>query len=252
MITKKIIAIGGGEIGFRGSKLETLAIDREAIKQTGKASPKLLFISTASKDAPGYIEQIQKYFGKKLGCVVSALELTTIKYSQKELKEHIMGADIIYVGGGNTLFMMNVWRQTGVDKLLKSAYEQGIVMTGQSAGSICWFSAGNSDSRKVANSDQVNPIKVTGLGLIKALHCPHFDRDVWRPDSLKQMMQKTKGVAIALDNCSAIEIIDDQFRILKSKKEARAFKVFWFKGEYLQVPIVAKKGFEPVADLLKK
>lgn len=249
---KKIVAIGGGEIGFNGSKFETIALDKESIRLTGKANPKLLFIPTASHDAAGYVEQVHKYFGKKLGCIVDSLELTKNKYTLKQIQEKILGTDIIYVGGGNTLFLMNTWRRLGVDKILKKAYAQGIVMTGQSAGSICWFTYGNSDSRAKPGTTEPNMIRVGGIGLIDALHCPHYDRDVARPASLEQMMKKMSGVGIALDNCTAIEVIDDKFRILRSKPTANAYKVYWNKGEYCREKISVSKNLQSLAQLLKK
>src|SRR5690606_6160908 len=112
-------------------------------------------------------------------------------------------SDIIYVGGGNTLKMMTIWRRMGVDTLLKKAYRKGIILSGVSAGAICWFSYGNSDSRKfTSRSSQL--IKVRGLELIPALFCPHYDVEKHRQNDLRKMMMKTpKIVAIALDNCCA-------------------------------------------------
>ena len=133
---RKIIAIGGGEIGRPGVKNETLGIDREIIKLSGKENPKLLFIPTASGDALGYIESAQNHFGKKLGCKIDSLELIIKKYSKKEISDKILNSDIIYVGGGNTLKMMKVWRKFGVDALLEKAMKKGIDLSGLSAGSL--------------------------------------------------------------------------------------------------------------------
>lgn len=243
---RKIIAIGGGEIGYENVKNETLGIDREIIRLSGKENPKLLFIPTASGDAPGYIESVQNYFGKKLRCKVDSLELIAKKYTKKELEDKILKTDIVYVGGGNTLKMMKIWRKFGVDIVLEKAMKKGIVLSGLSAGSICWFAYGNSDSGKNGSI-----IRVKGLNMIPALHCPHYDVEKGREKSLKEMMKKNSGAALAMDNCSAIEIIGNEHRILKTKKTANAYKIYWNKGKYFKELIPVKKNMQLLDDLLK-
>ncbi|MFA6072990.1 MAG: Type 1 glutamine amidotransferase-like domain-containing protein [Candidatus Woesearchaeota archaeon] len=245
----KIIAIGGGEIGRPGKLIETLTIDKEIVSLSNKKNPKLLFIPTASSDSEGYCEVVRKYFGEKLGCSVDVLNLIKENYSKKQIREKILSANIIYVGGGNTLKMMNIWKKKGIDKLLHEAYLKGVVLSGVSAGSICWFNNGNSDSRKFT-SNKFKLIKVTGLGLINAMNCPHFDIEKYRKNELKRMMQKTKGIAIALDNLSAIEIIDDKYRILKSQKNAKAYRTFWRNNKYYVEEIKYTKKLNLLKDLL--
>jgi len=249
---KKIIAIGGGEIGREGYPVETTEIDREIIKLTGKKTPKLLFIPTASSDAFGYVEDVRRHFGGRLGCEVDVLLLLREKLSKKKITEKIMGADIVYVGGGNTLLMMKVWRKFGVDKILERAYKKGIVMAGVSAGSICWFRSGMSDAVKQFKDEKAGYIKVSGLGFVKALHSPHFDFEKERPLGLKKMMEKTQGVAIAIENCAALEIVDDKYRIITSKSNAKAYAIFWKKGAYYKTEIRQAQEFRPLAQLLKK
>ncbi len=248
---KKIIAIGGGEIGRPGFPVETTAIDKEIIKLTGKKNPKLLFIPTASSDSEGYYKTVEKHFGKKLGCKVDVLYLIKEKLSKKEIRDRILKSDIIYVGGGNTLKMMKIWKKTVVDKILIKAYEKGIVMSGLSAGSICWFKYGNSDSKKFADPN-ADLIKVKGLGLINALHCPHYNIEAYREPDLKKMMQKTSGIAIAMDNCCALEVINDEYRIIASKSTANAYRVYWKAGKYYKEVIIKEKKLKSLKELLIK
>jgi dipeptidase E len=247
---RKIIAIGGGEIGYVNVKNQTLKIDREIIKLSGKENPKLLFIPTASGDATGYVESVQKYFGKILGCSVDSLELIAKKYSKKELEDKILKTDIVYVGGGSTLKMMKVWRKLGVDILLERAMKKGIVLSGLSAGSNCWFSRASSDTSKFGKHNEASIILVKGLNFIPALHCPHYDVEKGRESSFKKMMKKNRGVGIALDNCCAIEIIGDEYRILKTKKTANLYKVYWKRGKYCKELIPAKKSLQSLSELL--
>jgi dipeptidase E len=255
----KIIAIGGGEIGRPNKSggfypVETTPIDKEIVKQTNKKNPRLLFIPTASNDSQGYYEVVKKHFSK-LNCIVDVLCLIDKQkatISKKKIENKILNTNIVYVGGGNTLKMMNYWRKLGVDKILTKAYQKGIVLSGISAGSICWFKYGNSDSRKFTNGED-KLIKVKGMGLINALHCPHYDLEKSRRKSLKEMMKKTyRVVGIALDNCCAIEIIEDKYRIIKAKPLAKAYKVYWKKENYFEEEIIAKKEFSDLSGLIKK
>ncbi|HOZ53573.1 MAG TPA: Type 1 glutamine amidotransferase-like domain-containing protein [bacterium] len=166
----KIIAIGGGEIGRPGYSVETLKIDKDIIKLSGRKNPKILFIPTASSDSESYCDTFKKYFGQKLKCQVDVLYLINNNLSQKEISKKILGSDIIYVGGGNTLKMMNIWRKKGVDKILKKALNKDIVLSGISAGAICWFKYGLSDSRKFKNKDS-DYIQVSGLNFINIFKC---------------------------------------------------------------------------------
>lgn len=256
MAVKRIIAIGGGEIGRPKEDggyypIETTLIDREIISLSGKKHPKILFLPTASSDSEGYVQTIQKHFGNRLKCKIDVLMLIKKKYSINEIETKIFSSDIIYVGGGNTLKMMTIWRKLGVDNILYRAWKKGIVLCGLSAGAICWFDYGNSDSRKfTSNSTQL--IKVKGLGFIRALCCPHYGEEQNREPDLKRMMKKERLVAIALSPCAALEVIDDKYRIIKSKKTAKAYKVHWQSGKYVKEQIVSSPHFSELNALIRK
>lgn len=255
MSLQKIVAIGGGEIGRSKEgggfyPIETTIIDKELIKLSGKNNPKLLFLPTASSDSSGYLSLVENYFGNKLGCEVDSLFLFKQKYSLKEIKEKILSSDIIYVGGGNTLKMLKIWKKLGVDKLLNQAREKGIVLSGLSAGAMCWFKLGHSDSRKFRNKD-ADYIKIKCLGFIPALLCPHFDKEKDRVLSLKKMMKKTSGVAIALEDCAALEVVGGKARLITSKKNARGYKIFWLKNKFKKEELVRNKWVDLV-ELIRK
>lgn len=238
----KIVVIGGGEI----KDLETLVFDRRICELTGKKHPKALFIPTASSEPAEYIETFNKIYGKKLGCKTDVLYLIKEKPSQKEIKEKIFGSDLIYVGGGNTLKMMNKWRQTGVDKYLKQAYKQGIVLSGVSAGGICWFDYGRSDSRKFYNPD-ADYIRVSGLGLIKGIHFPHGKKKRYK--DFAKFMQKYREMGIAVDNECAIEFIDDTYKVFSAKRTANAYRIFRQKNRVHIEKIEKEKEYMPVSEL---
>lgn len=247
----KIVAIGGGKIGRFGPQVKTTAIDREIVRLSGKTAPRLLFIPTASAGCDEYCAAIYKQFSKKLGCKVDILLLVNTDPERKSIEERMEKADIIYVGEGNTLKMMRYWRKYGVDDAIRKAMRCGAVLCGSSAGSIAWFTYGNSDSLK---SDK-NPnklVRVRGLGFVKALICPHYDKENSRKASLKEMMKTTSGVAIALDECCALVIVDDAYRVLSSIKGRKAYRVYWKKDKFNKEEITQSQEFVPLKPLLTK
>lgn len=247
----KIIAIGGGEIGRPGFPVETTSLDKEIIRLSGQKKPRLLFLPTASSDSTSYTKIVKNHFGKRLGCQVEVLYLLNNKLSYQEIKKQIVSADIIYVGGGNTLKMMRVWRKLGIDIAINSAAKRGVVLSGVSAGAICWFRFGQSDS--LTFTKQNAPfIRVKGLNLLNILICPHFDKEKARPAALKKMMRRTSSIAIALDDCAALEIVDDSYRIITSKKSAGVYKAYWKNDQYIITRLPQKTNFTSLKELQQK
>jgi dipeptidase E len=226
----KIVAIGGGEI----HKRETLAIDKEIIELSGKKYPKVLFIPTASSDAQEYIDDFVYYYGKYLGCKVDVLKLIKQTITINEIREKILNTDIVYVGGGNTLMMMKLWRKLGVGTVLEEAYKAGIVLCGISAGAICWFRFGNSDSRQFTNPS-APLIRVRGLGILDKLLCPHYHSKKYSKDraaTLKDMVKRTPGKALAIDDFCAVSIVDGVYKVISSRPGAHAYSVCWKRGKF--------------------
>jgi len=171
--------------------------------------------------------------------------------SRKQTRDKILNSGIVYVGGGNTAKLMKAWRKTGTDKILQEAGKRGIILSGLSAGSICWFKYGLSDSQRFKNPN-AKLIKISGLGIVNALHSPHYDFEAHRKQGLKQMMKNTPGIAIAIDNCCAIEIIDDQYRIISSKKDAKAYRVYWKKNKFYEEVVAQDKKYKLLSEILTK
>jgi dipeptidase E len=251
-VPKTIVAIGGGEIRTRG----TAPIDREIIRLSHKKNPRLLFIPTASSDSERYWEHVQEYFGHFLKCKTDALFLINERPSKESIQKKILSADIIYVGGGNTLQMMRIWRRLGVDKLLISAYENGTVLSGISAGAICWFDSGHSDSMSFFNPRKWEYIKVRGLGLINGTLCPHYNsmtRGIPRRKDFRDMIQKTGGIGIAIENNCAMEFIDGRFyRVINSKAYSRAYRVYKSGGKVIAEQIRQERQLAPVESLVRR
>lgn len=243
----RIVAIGGGEIGPPGCAVETTELDAEVVRLAEKRSPRLVFLPTATRDDCGYVAKFNEHYGRRLGCRVEPLALFDRTRTTAEIERTIVAADIVYVGGGNTLRMMKLWRRRGVDRLLMSAAMNGTVLAGISAGAICWCTAGVSDSRSfAAGDDSWEYIAVRGLGLIDVLLCPHHDADLRRQDRFRRLVRTKHLVGVGLDDCTAFEIVGDRFRILSCRAGAIGHAV---DRSGIERDLPAHQDFRLLADL---
>ena len=245
----KIVAIGGGENGHHNTKYETAPFDKEIIRLTGKAKPNFLFIGLANKYPEYYFEVMDGIYNGMYGCSTDYLRYEEIK--DKNITSYkIKKADIIYVGGGNTYKLMRLFKLYGIDEMLIEAYNEDKVLCGISAGAICWCDYGNSDSRAIS-SNSSRMIRVTGLGLIHILFATHIVKEPNRIESVKQMMKRTYKIpAVQLDN-AALEVVDNQYRILTIDDNSVAEKCYWKKGEYISENIVCNE-FRNIEELYEK
>lgn len=207
-----IVSIGGGSI----RELETLVIDEYIVSLVNKDCPRVLFIPTASGDAQTYIDEFNNVYRERLKCNTDTLLLTNSNLSEEEIKNKILSSDIVYVGGGNTSKMLDIWNKCKVDKYLKMAHEKGIILAGLSAGSICWFKYGYSKN----GSDY---ICLEALGFINAIHCPHYDEEDRKGFDL--IINKFNEIGIALENKSSIVFKEGSFRVIKGNENASAYKL---------------------------
>ena len=240
-----IVAIGGGAI----RTLATEPLDREIARLTGKSRPHALLIPTASSDASDYAPVFDRVYRKRLGCTTDALYLLGSTPDPRLVAEKIDRADIVYVGGGNTLMMMRRWRHLGVDRLLRAAFKRGAVMCGVSAGAICWFDRGHSDSMAFYNPDDWNYIAVTGLGLVEGIACPHYNshtNGVPRREDFHQMLKRLRRPGLAIDNNCAVAFTDDGFRVLSTRRRANAYALSVKGGEPIQRKLPKTEHCTPI------
>ena len=233
MNNKTIVAVGGGEIGrikilpdgtACQTEIETTIIDKFIVDASGKKNPKMLFIGTASNDKTSYLDVTTTHFKDRLGCsCVEPLNLIGTNISYDEIKYKIFSADIIYVGGGDTTFMLKIWKERGVDKLLYEAYNKGIVLSGISAGAICWFEYyDNMDD--IENIEQLDI--VPGLSFVKGFGVPHYN---WlTPDEKKKINDRLKDKNIkgwSIDDCVAIVFQNDELKIISCRSDRTATQI---------------------------
>ena len=170
----KIIAIGGGELRER----TTLKIDEYiaglAKARAGENRPNALFIPTASHDYMPYYNTFHKVYTGVFN-IKTDVALTVFKEPDMEkMKTKFEKADVIYVGGGDTVFMMESWKKSGLLELIKDAYARGVIITGLSAGAICWFSDIYTDSELVNGAGEERYSLFKGLNWIEGIISPHY------------------------------------------------------------------------------
>ncbi len=171
---KRIIAIGGGELRER----TTLKIDEYiaglAKARAGERRANALFIPTASHDFMPYYNTFHKVYTGVFD-IKTDVALTVFKEPDMEkIKAKFEKADIIYVGGGDTVFMMEHWKKIGLLPLIEDAYERGVVLAGLSAGAICWFSDIYTDSALVNGEGEEKYAMFSGLNWKKGVISPHY------------------------------------------------------------------------------
>ncbi len=207
-MTKRIIAIGGGEIKSK----TTLKIDEYiaslAKEHAGEKRANALFIGTASHDSMPYFNSFRKTYTSVFDIKAEVALMVYGEMSVEKIAGKIDMADCIYVGGGDTVFMLDKWKEFGIDKLLIDAYNQGKIICGLSAGAICWFKDMYTDYEIMRGQSSEYTLK-KGLGVLDGAMCPHFNE---REKDFTLALKKgvIKG-AYCVENDCAIEFIDGQF-----------------------------------------
>ncbi|MYL31252.1 peptidase E [Halobacillus halophilus] len=217
---KQIIAVGGG--GFSMDP-ENPLLDTYLLEQSSKTKPHICFIPTASGDSGSYMARFYNFF-ENYACQPSHLSL--FHPPTRDLTSFLLEKDIIFVGGGNTRNMLALWREWEVDVILKNAWEQGVILAGVSAGSICWFEEGVTDSF----GGELEPLQ--GLGFLPGSHCPHYDGEPKRRPAYKKLMAEGKiQPGLAVDDHAAAHYIDHHLhRVVSSKPNARAYRLYHNRG----------------------
>lgn len=237
-----LFAIGGGSIVRPPRKPETQAIDQAIVQACGIRHPHVLFLPTASGDSARYAEAFSRHYTRHLECRVSVLNVLSERQSPSALRAWIDSADIIYVGGGNTLRMMKRWRALGLDRLLSAAAKRGTIVSGLSAGCICWFREGHSDSLQYSNP-RAPYIRVRGLDLVDLLVCPHFRSEPKRRADLHRKIRRSGTVALGLENGTALEVSGLRCRIISSLPKAHAWLLLPQRTRVQEIVIPADTWF---------
>lgn len=211
---RQIIAIGGG--GFSGQP-PNLTLELYALAQARKPEPAVAFVPTASGDADSYIASFYSAFSG-LPCRPSHLPLFQ---RTPDLRSYVLAQDVIYVGGGNTKSMLAVWRDWGLPELLQEAWAAGVILAGVSAGAICWFEQGLTDSY----GGELRPLPC--LGILPGSCCPHYNSEAARRPTYHQVLAEGKlPSGFAIDDNAAIHFVDKGVhRVISASRGATAYRL---------------------------
>ncbi len=201
MPERHVVAMGGG--GFSD---DDRLLDRYVLDLVDRPRPRICFVPTASGDAASYIERFLAAFA------APSFEPSVLRLFEREVAdvEAFLGEqDVVYVGGGNTLNMLHVWRLHGVDAALRRAWEAGVVMAGVSAGANCWFEASTTDSWLVGRADPL----LDGLALVPGSFTPHYGSEPARRPSLHAFVADGGLPAgFACDDLAAVHLVGTELR----------------------------------------
>jgi dipeptidase E len=196
---------------------ESPALDDYILQLAGKPNPRICFVATASGDNDHYI---RRFYSRFSGAECRPTHIELFRRDGGDLTARACSQDIIYVGGGNTANMLAVWRVHGFDASLRAAFDQGTVLAGLSAGSVCWFEAGVTDSF----GPRLAPME--GLGWLTGSHCPHYDGEAARRPAYHRLVSEGMAAGVAADDGVGLHYEDGQLhRVVSSRPNARAYRV---------------------------
>ncbi|MGH7796540.1 MAG: Type 1 glutamine amidotransferase-like domain-containing protein [Candidatus Binatia bacterium] len=226
---KQVIPIGGGGF-YRDS--ENLELEKYIIRQSGTENARVAFVPTASGEPDHYVSSFYSAF-LKLDCRPSVL---TFFRRTPDLRSFLLSQDIIYVGGGNTKSLLAVWHDWGVPEILREAWQSGIVLTGVSAGAICWFEQGLSDSF----SDGLRPLDC--LGILPGSCCPHYDGEAQRRPSYHRLLASGEiSAGVAIEDWAGVHFKGTEIhKVIASKRGARAYSVRAVYGSVQEVSLASE------------
>jgi len=226
----RILALGGASLLASSNDG---ALHQYLLDLTGLERPRICFIGTASGDNHEDTAAFYAFFARR----ADASHLGLFDRRIDDIEAFLGEQDVIYVGGGNTANMLAIWRSHGVDRALKNAWESGVILAGPSAGAMCWFEAGLTDSF----GPDLGPIR-DGLRFLKGSFCPHYDSESLRRPRYEELV----GSGSLPDGYAADDSVGLLFagrelaEVVAVLPETRAFRVERKRGGVEETPIRPK------------
>jgi dipeptidase E len=209
---RHIVGLGGA-----GDTPEQTALLHDyVLALTGEERPRVLFVPTAVGDDASY----SLWFYERFAGRVEPSTLHTFPWPPPDLREVVLSQHAICVSGGNTANMLAVWRVHGIDSLMREAWENGIVLFGASAGMICWFEAGVTDSfgPQLAGLDC--------LGFLPGSACPHYDGEERRRPRFRELVDGGFPEGVAADDGVALHYVGTSLHeVVTCRAGAAAYRV---------------------------
>jgi dipeptidase E len=210
-VTRRVIPCGGRQLFYP-------ALTRYVFGLARRSRPRVLFLPTASGDSADYL---LTFYQQLAGVDCEPTHLALFDRTVDDIVAFVASQDVVMVGGGNTANMLAIWRLHGVDRVLRDAYAADTILTGWSAGCICWFEAGITDSF----TPELGPLQ-DGLGLLAGSACPHYDAEERRPLVYRREVAAGMAGGIALDDGVAARFDDERLvEVVSWRPDGRAFRV---------------------------
>lgn len=226
--TPRQILIAGGGFGT--------AFIRHMAELTGTDRPRLCYLPTASADREsGIIRWYENCAPINVYPLVQQSFVSSYRMDQS-WEDALLSMDGIVVSGGNTLNQQAIWKAQGIDEVLREAWNRGIVLGGASAGSLCWFEEGTTDSRP----QEVT--KIECLGFLRGSHSPHYDAEAVRRPTYHRLIRSGElKPGYACDNDAGIHFVDNEVRgVVKTREEASVYYVELVDGEIVETELPAE------------
>jgi len=223
-VTKRtIVPVGGGKF------CDGLA--RFLVELTGQERPRVLYIGTASAEDPQ--QALRSY--ERFGGIAEVSRLEFFPWPPEDLRSTVLDKDLIFVGGGNTANMLAIWRLHGVDEHLREALDAGTVLSGSSAGGICWFENGVTDSF----GPQLAPMDC--LGFLPGSFCPHWDDEEQRRPVYHGLLKAGFSAGYAAEAGVGLHFVDGELQeVVGCDEGAKAYRIELKGGEVVETPIPAR------------
>ncbi|HLJ03377.1 MAG TPA: peptidase E [Solirubrobacteraceae bacterium] len=194
MASSWIVAMGGGSFWHPYDPTR----DAFIFSLARRKRPRVGFVATAGGDSDTYTAN---FFRAMSEHDVAAVDVPLFNRRDLDLRRAVLDLDVVFVGGGNTLSLLAVWRAHGLDQILREAWESGIVMCGVSAGMNCWFEQSVTDSYSL---EELRPLD-DGLGFLTGSCCPHYSDDDRRRPAYHQFMRSGElRAGVAADDSAAL------------------------------------------------
>jgi peptidase E len=212
MAEPQIVACGG--LGDEGGAERLIGF---ILGLSGKERPRVCLVPTATSELPEWTVR----FYSELSPYAECSHVSFFPWPREDLREHVLSRDVLFISGGNTANMLAIWRVHGFDEILRDAWEQGIVLAGSSAGMICWFEAGVTDSF----GPQLEGMR-DGLGFLSGSACPHYDGEELRRPVYQKLVAEGFPAGLAADDGVGLHFVGTELKEPVSvREEANAYRV---------------------------
>jgi peptidase E len=211
---------------------DNLRLDRYLLRLVGRPAPKVCFVGTAGGDSQDYIDRFYEAF-RGLGAEADHLAIFRKPKPPSDLRGFMLTKDIIYVGGGSSRNLLVLWRERGLGTIFREAWERGVVLAGVSAGALCWFEQGVTDSMPGALG------AIGALGILPGSFCPHYDGEPERRPAYHRLLREGRIAAgYAADDGVALHFVDHRLsRAVASRPTGRAYRVEASRDGIQEIPL---------------